>query len=103
MIVEVFRIYVNPEADVEELGAVSQNMVALFGEAPGCIAVKDFSAPDGEMLVLAEFDSLEAVDAWNSHPEHRIAQRRGLEEFFTHYKIQICSLVRQNEWARTGQ
>ena len=59
MIVVAFRVYVNPEADVEELGAVSQHMVALFGEAPGCIAVKDYSAPDGEMLVLAEFDSLE--------------------------------------------
>jgi heme-degrading monooxygenase HmoA len=103
MIVVVFRIHVNPEADVEELEAVSQNMVALFGKAPGCIAVKDFSAPDGEMLVLAEFDSVEAVDAWKSRPEHRIAQRRGQEEFFTHHKIQICSLVRQNEWARTGQ
>ncbi len=103
MIVEFLRLYVNPEADVEELGAVSQNMVALFGEAPGCIAVKDFSAPDGEMLVLAEIDSLEVVDAWKSHPEHRTAQRRRQEEFFTHYKIQICSLVRQNELARTGQ
>ena len=103
MIVLVFRISVNPEADVEELGAVSQNMVALFGEARGCIAVKDYSAPDGEILVLAEFDSLEALDDWKSHPEHRIAQRRGQEEFFTHYKIQICSLVRTNEWARTGQ
>ena len=35
MIVVVLRINVNLEADVEELGAVSQNMVALFGEVPG--------------------------------------------------------------------
>ena len=35
MIVLGFSIKVNPEADVEEFGAVSQNMVALFGEARG--------------------------------------------------------------------
>ncbi len=103
MIVVVFRIHVNPEADLEELGAVFQNMVALFGEMPGFVSVKDYSAQDGEMLVLAEFDSLEAVDAWKAHPEHLLAQRRGQEEFFADYRIQVCSLVRTNEWAKSGQ
>ena len=103
MIVVVFRIHVNPEADLEELGAVFQNMVALFGEMPGFVSVKDYSAQDGEMLLLAEFDSLEAVDAWKAHPEHLIAQRQGQEEFFSDYLIQVCSIVRTNEWPKTGQ
>ncbi len=103
MIIVVFRIHVNPEANLEELGAVSQKMVTLVGEMPGFVSVKDYSAQDGEMLVLAEFDSLEAVDAWKAHPEHLIAQRRGYEEFFADYRIQICSLVRSNEWTKTGQ
>ncbi len=102
MIVVVFRIHVNPEANLEDLGAVFQNMVARFGEMPGFVSVKDYSAQDGEMLVLAEFDSLEAVDAWKAHPEHLIAQKRG-QEFFSGYRIQVCSLVRTNEWAKTGQ
>ena len=101
MIVVVFRIHVNPEANLEKLGAVSEAMVTLFGEMPGSISVKNYSAQDGEMLVLAEFDSLEAVDAWKAHPEHLIAQQRGQEEFFAAYRIQVCSLVRTNEWAKT--
>jgi len=103
MIVVVFRIHVNPQANLEEFGAVFQKMVALFGEMPGCVSVKDYSAQDGEMLVLAEFDSLEAVDAWKAHPDHLVAQQRGQEEFLADYQIQICSLVRTNEWAKTGQ
>ena len=70
---------------------------------PGSIDVKDYAAKVGEILVLAEFDSLEAVDAWKAHPEHLIAQPRGQAEFFTDYQIQVCSLVRTNEWAKTGQ
>ena len=101
MFVVVFRIHVNPEANLEELGAVFQKMVALSGEMPGVVSVKDYSAQDGEMLVLGEFGSLEAVDAWRAHPEHLIAQPRGQKEFFADYRIQICSLVRTNEWAKT--
>ena len=101
MIIVVFRIHVNPEANLEKLGAVSEAMLTLFGEMPGSICVKDYSAQDGEMLVLAEFDSLEAVDAWKAHPEHLIAQQRWQEEFFAAYRIQVCSLVRTNEWAKT--
>ena len=84
MVVVVFRIHVNPESNPEELGTVFHRMVALFGE----------------MLVLAEFDSLDAVDAWKAHPEHALAQQRG-QEFFADYRIQICNLVRTNESAKT--
>ena len=59
MTVVIFRIQVNPEANLEALGAVSQKMVALFSEMPGFVSVKDYSAQDGEMLVLSEFDSLD--------------------------------------------
>jgi len=84
MVVVVFRIHVNPESNPEELGTVFHRMVALFGE----------------MLVLAEFDSLDAVDAWKAHPEHALAQQRG-QGFFADYRIQICNLVRTNESAKT--
>ncbi len=97
MIIVVFRIHVRPQANLEELGAVFQKMVALFGEMPGCLNVKDYSAQDGELLTIAEFDSLEAVDAWKAHPEHLTAQRRGREEFFADYRIQICNLIRTSE------
>ena len=49
--------------------------------------------------MLAEFDSLDAVDAWKAHPEHALAQQRG-QEFFADYRIQICNLVRTNESAK---
>jgi heme-degrading monooxygenase HmoA len=76
MVIVVFRTHVKPQADLEKLNALNQKMVALVSKLPGFLSIKDFSAQDGEFLVIAEFDSLESVDAWKAHPEHLVAQRR---------------------------
>ena len=102
MIIAVFRVHVKPQANLEELGALIQKMGALVSEMPGFLALKEFSAQDGELLALAEFDSLESVDAWKAHPEHVIAQRRGREEFFANYRIQVCNVVRTSEFTATS-
>ena len=94
MVIVIFRTHVKPRADLEQLNALNQSMVALVSKMPGFLSLKDFSAPDGEFLVLAEFDSIESVDAWKAHPEHRAAQWRGREEFFADYRIQVCNLIR---------
>ena len=94
MVIVVFRTHVQPQADLAQLYALNQQMVALVSTMPGFLSLKDFSAQDGEFLVLAEFDSLASVDAWKAHPEHRVAQRRGREEFFADYHIQVCNVLR---------
>ena len=94
MVIVVFRTHVKPQADLEQLNALNQSMVALVSKMPGFLSLKDFSASDGEFLVLAEFDSIESVDAWKAHLEHRAAQRRGREDFFADYRIQVCNVIR---------
>ena len=104
MVVVVFRIHVKPQANLEELSALMQKMGALVGEVPGFLAVKEFSAQDSGLLVIAEFDSLKAVDVWKAHPEHLAAQRRGREKFFADYQIQVCGLIRTLAFtAESGQ
>jgi len=68
MIVVVFRCYVKPQADLEEMDALNQQMGSLVSEMPGFLAIKDFPVQDGELVVIAEFDSLDPVDAWKVHP-----------------------------------
>ena len=102
MVIAIFRFHVNPQANLEELGALNQQMGALVSTMPGFLAVKDFSAQDGEVLAIAEFDSLEAVDAWKAHPEHVVAQRRGREEFFADYQIQVCDVIRTVSFTATA-
>jgi heme-degrading monooxygenase HmoA len=98
MVIVVFRTRVKPHADFEKLNALNQQMVALVSRMPGFLSIKDFSAQDGEFAVIAEFDSLESVEAWKAHPDHRVAQQRGREEFFVDYRIQVCNLIRTSEF-----
>jgi heme-degrading monooxygenase HmoA len=95
MIVAMFRTYLKPQANLDELGALHQKMHAIVNNMPGFISVKMFTAEDGEILALAEFDSLDALHAWKEHPEHVVAQQRGREEFFSAYRAQICSSIRE--------
>lgn len=99
MVIVVFRFHANPQADLEELGALTQEMVALASEIPGFGGVKDFAAGDGEVVVIAEFDSLASVDVWKAHPDHVAAQERGRQEFFADYRIQVCDLIRTAEFS----
>jgi heme-degrading monooxygenase HmoA len=95
MIVAMFRIYLKPQANLEELGVLHQKMQAIVTTMPGFISVKMFTAEDGEVLALAEFDSLDALQAWKEHPEHIVAQQRGREEFLAAYRVQVCSSIRE--------
>jgi heme-degrading monooxygenase HmoA len=97
MVIVVFRFHARPEADLEEMGALTERMGAIVSKMPGFLGVKDFAAQDGEVAVIAEFESLEAVDAWKAHPEHVAAQRQGRKVFFADYRVQVCSLIRTSE------
>jgi heme-degrading monooxygenase HmoA len=95
MIIVMFRTYLKPQANLEALGALHQKMHAIVSTMPGFISVKTFTAEDGEVLAMAEFESLESLTAWKEHPEHVLAQQRGREEFFAEYRTQVCSLLRE--------
>ena len=49
---------------------------------------------DGEGLAVVEFESHETAAEWRAHPEHREAQRRGRERWFTEFRITGCDLAR---------
>jgi len=94
MVVVVFRSRLRNDANVKELGTLYEHILSLVAEMPGFIAVKDFQAEDGEAVALAEFDTLEHVAAWREQVEHKVAQERGRKEFFSEYRIQVCTVVR---------
>jgi len=95
MIVAMFRTYLKPQANLDALGVLHQQMHAIVTNMPGFISAKMFTAEDGEVLALAEFDSLDSLKAWKEHPDHVVAQQRGRAEFFAEYRAQVCSSIRE--------
>lgn len=97
MIVTVFRTRLNPGV-LEEYGPMAKQMSELARSVPGYISHKGFTADDGERVTIVEFESEEALRAWQIHPEHGKAKRRGIGSFFSEYRFQICSVIRGRSW-----
>ena len=87
------------QSAAHESRAVPAALYAIVSQMPGFISVKDFMAEDGEAVAIAEFESLESLDAWKHHPEHVRAQQRGREGIFAGYRIQVCNVLRVTKFA----
>ncbi|MFZ5863946.1 MAG: antibiotic biosynthesis monooxygenase family protein [Nitrospirota bacterium] len=101
MVVVVFRSRLRQGVDEHTLLKLGERMYELASVMPGCISYKDFTAADGENVSIVEFQSPETLAAWRDHPEHRVARQRGRDEFFSEYRIQVCTLDRDYGTART--
>ena len=99
MVVIVFRSRVRAGTE-EGLMADGERMYQLASAMPGFISYKDFVAEDGENATIVEFDTLEHLAAWRDHPEHKEVQQKGREQYFSEYRIQVCSTVRDYDFRR---
>lgn len=94
MIVTVFRARLNPGVQ-EAYGPTAERMSELARAVPGYVSHKGFVADDGERVTIVEFESEEALNRWRIDPEHRGANKRGFDTFYSEFKYQICSLIRE--------
>jgi len=95
-IVTVFRN--RQRADLEGYDETAVDMFVKGSSMPGFLSFKQYTADDGERLALIEFDSLEHEQAWRDHPDHRVAQQRGREEWYASYRIQVCRVLSEHSF-----
>lgn len=69
-------------------------MEALVREQPGYVEHKAFTAGDGERVTIATFADAASVESWRDLAEHRAAQRRGREQFYATYSLQVAKVER---------
>jgi heme-degrading monooxygenase HmoA len=102
MVIALFEYRLRADIDKAEWEQTFARMVALASEAPGCISIDGYAAPDGVELAVVRFESDAALRAWKNHPEHVLAQARGREAFFDAYKVTVASpVIREYEGQRT--
>ncbi|MGQ0796338.1 MAG: antibiotic biosynthesis monooxygenase family protein [Methanobacteriota archaeon] len=101
-VVVIFKTHLRGDADVEEYERTSRRMQELVRDIPGFISIKGYTAEDGEELEIVRFENEGALDAWRAQPEHRRTQERGRREFYDHYWVQACKVMREYEF-RLGE
>lgn len=95
MIIAVFRNRVNPDTE-EEFDRLYQEMSAHIAKVPGYISHKSFYADDGERVVIAEFTDKEALERWDTHPEHKKAKERGKQDIFDTYDVAVADVFERH-------
>jgi heme-degrading monooxygenase HmoA len=98
MVIVVFKITHRPDMPRDDYEQTGNRMVELVHSMPGFLGM-DYAATDDGELLIARFESHDALAAWKSQPEHLAAQERGRREFFAHYHIEVCDLVRAYEFS----
>jgi heme-degrading monooxygenase HmoA len=96
-VIVVFNITPRADVPVEEYEATSAQMVELVSAMPGFLGM-DYGESEGREILVARFESHEALRRWREQPDHVLAQQLGRERFFESYAIEVCELVRSYEF-----
>lgn len=82
-------------AQSEQYGGTADRLLKTASAMPGFVSFRHYKADEGEMLVMVEFASAETLAAWRDHPDHRMAQQRGIEEYYAEYQVTNCAVLNQ--------
>jgi len=97
-VVTVFRSRLRRDAETNGYGELAARMEARARAMPGFVDFKTFTAPDGERVSVIVFDTIAHQHAWRDDPEHRVAQQRGRDIFYSEYSISVCQELTQRSF-----
>jgi heme-degrading monooxygenase HmoA len=99
MLVVIFRSRLRDDAG-PDYGPLSDRMVELAKSMPGFISFRHYKADDGERVSIVEFEDEQTMAAWRTNAEHLVAQKRGREEFYEEFHLQVLTPVRAYSFHR---
>jgi len=86
-------------AEHEGYGEMADRMVELAGDQPGFLGIE--SVREGAIgITISYWDSLEAIDGWRKHVEHREAQRLGRDAWYDEYSVRVARVERSRSFER---
>jgi heme-degrading monooxygenase HmoA len=93
-------IFSSIRTDVEgDYAATATRMVELALQQPGFLGVE--SAREGVGITVSYWESEEAIRAWHSNAEHRLAQQEGYRSFYQSFRLRVAKVERAYEFERT--
>lgn len=83
----------------DEVKQIYREAQALAASIPGFTAVDEYRGEDGSSITLLEFETHEALALWRDDPANPATQASGRDRLFEYYRIQVCDIVREYEFA----
>lgn len=91
-------IFVSRRADGHEIeyAATADRMDELARVQPGFVEMVSVRDPETRMgITVSYFIDEDSARAWKEHPEHLVAQRRGVTEFYEEYRVTVAEVTRR--------
>ena len=100
MFLVVFRNRKRADIDEAAYGADAELMLEGACTQPGFISFKSYTADDGEVIAVSEWESEDAALAWRRVVEHSEAQSRGRMDYYEDYTLFACKHPRIHRFSR---
>ena len=78
--------------DIAGYQETAARMVELAAQQPGFLGVE--SAREELGITVSYWSDLESIKRWKSHADHLLAQRMGMEKWYSSYKTRIARVER---------
>ena len=75
---------------------MAKKMEELAKIQPGYIGFETAREEIG--ISVSYWESLEAIKMWKSNLDHAFAQKRGIEDWYSWYKVRICLVEKEYEF-----
>ena len=98
MVVTIFRNRLKPENTAEYYDWAAR-ISAIAKTMPGYVSHKTFAADDGERVTIVEFADEASQRNWSTEVRHVEAKKKGRADFYTEYKLQVCTVERQSNFS----
>lgn len=79
-------------SDDEGYAEMAQRMEELAREQPGYLGFESARSEIG--ISISYWKDLDSIKKWKSNLEHREAQQKGREKWYSHYEIRIAKVER---------
>jgi len=94
MYLVVFRNRKRADMDAAAYAADAAAMEALAARQPGYLSFKSYTAEDGEVVAISEWESEAAARAWGRLEDHVGVQNRGRADYYAEYTLFGCETPR---------
>jgi heme-degrading monooxygenase HmoA len=79
-------------------GKMAEAMEKLAATQPGFLGIE--SAREELGITVSYWANLESIAAWKANAMHLVAQQRGRDTWYEEFKVRICRVERDYDFAR---
>ena len=82
------------EGEDDSYAATANRTLELAADQRGFLGAESARGSDGFGITVSYWESMDAIAAWRSHAEHRLAQENGKTAWYEHYEVRVARVDR---------